>query len=138
MKKSVFLIPLLLLGQQALAVNSQDEENYKLHYAEQVQPLVMKKLSSDRPEMGAKALKTEATAYVQKMAGCQLEGLKQFPQSYQDMAILPVANGEDIGSTTQALNKQIKKDVEDGKISEDKVKTMIQSAQETVQVCANS
>lgn len=138
MKKALFLLPLLLVGQQVFAVDSQDEQNYRQHYAEQVEPLVIKKLSADRPDMSADAIKREASAYVDKMAGCQLQGLSNFPDNYRETAIMPVANGEDVGSATQALNKQLKQDIKDGKISEDKVRTMIQTAQETVQVCVNS
>lgn len=138
MRKILFLLPFLLVGQQALAVDSQDEQNYRQHYAEQLTPLVIKKLSADRPEMAAAAVKREATSYVDKMATCQLQGLSGFPENYREQAILPVANGKEIGATTQALNAQLKQDIKDGKISEDKVQLMIQTAQETVQVCLNT
>lgn len=138
MKKLLLLLPFLFAGQQALAINAEDETNYKQHYAEQVKPLVVKKLSAERPEMTAKAVKTEADFYVYKMAGCQLEGLSNLPETYRDKAILPVANGEDVETTTRALNTQIKQDVEAGKISKDKAVSMLQNAQQAVQMCLNS
>lgn len=138
MKKLFLLLPFVFAGQQALAIDNQDFENYKQHYSEQLKPLVVKKLSTDRPDMSAKAIKAEANAYVAKMAGCQLEGMGQFPEHYQEKAILPVAQGQDVAATTQALNKQLKQDIEAGKISKDEVMTMIQTAQETVQICLNS
>lgn len=138
MKKLLLLLPFLVIGLPALAVDIQDEENYKKHYTEQLKPLVMKKLSLDRPDMSAKAIKAEANAYVTKMAGCQLEGIKHFPEQYREKAILPVAQGEDIATTTQALNQTMMQDIEAGKMSKDEAMTMIQNAQETVQICVNS
>jgi hypothetical protein len=138
MKKFLLLLPFLVVGQQALALDSQDEENYKQHYSEQLKPLVIKKLSADRPDMSAKAIKSEANAYVAKMAGCQLEAMNQFPEHYQEKAILPVAQGADVATTTQALNQELKQDIEAGKVSKEEVMTMIQIAQETVQICVNS
>lgn len=138
MKKLLWLLPFLIVGQQAMALSSQDHENYKKAYAAQLKPLVVKKLSSDRPDMSAKAIRAEADAYVAKMAGCQLEGMSQFPEEYQEKAILPVAQGQDVAATTQALNTTLKQDIEAGKVTKDEVLTMIQTAQETVQICLNS
>lgn len=137
MKKALLLLPCLLLSQQVLAIDTQDEENYKQQYAKQLKPMVMKKLSSDRPDMSGKALKIESEAYVTKMAGCQLEGLSYFPDEYREMAILPVAGGAAVDATTQALNVKIKQDVETGKISKAAVTNMIQNAQQSVQMCLN-
>ncbi|WP_438970305.1 hypothetical protein [Methylophaga sp.] len=138
MKKLLLLLPFVFVTQQAIAIDAQDEENYKQHYSEQVKPLVMKKLSVDRPEMTARAIKTEANFYVTKMASCQLEGLGNLPEAYREKAILPVAAGEDIETTTRALNMQIKQDVEDGKLNKDKAMSMLQNAQQAVQICLNS
>lgn len=137
MKKLLLLIPFLFAG-PALALDAEVEEKYKQNYSEQVKPLVMKKLSSDRPDMTARAIKAETNAYVAKMASCQLQGMSHFPENYQQMAVVPVAQGEDVSSTTQALNQQLKQDVESGKISKDEVMSMIQMAQENVQSCMNS
>jgi len=138
MKNLLLLLPFIFVSQQALAIDAQDEENYKQHYSEQVKPLVTKKLSADRPEMTVTAVKAEADFYVMKMATCQLEGLAILPEKYREKAILPVAQGEDIETTTRALNTQIKQDVEAGKLSKDKAMTLLQGAQQTVQVCLNS
>lgn len=138
MKKLLLILPLLVAAQQAYAIDVQTRENYKRHYSEQVMPLVIKKLSTDHPEMSAQAIRTEASAYVEKMATCQLEGISNFPEQYQEKAVLPVAEGADIAATTQALNSQLKQDIEDGIIAKDKVMTMIQMAQESVQICLNS
>ncbi|EEF79395.1 hypothetical protein [Methylophaga thiooxydans] len=138
MKKLLLLLPFIFAGQQALALSAEDETNYKQHYAEQVKPLVVKKLSAERPEMTAQAVKAEADFFVLKMAGCQLEGLSNLPDTYRDKAILPVANGEDVEATTRALNTQIKQDVDSGKLNKDKAMTMLQGAQQAVQVCLNS
>lgn len=137
MKKLFLLIPFLFAG-PAIALDMEAQENYKQNYGEQLKPLVMKKLSSDRPDMSAQAIKSEANAYVAKMATCQLEGMSHFPENYQEMAVLPVAQGEDVSTTTQALNQQLKQDVEAGKVSKDKVMNMIQMAQQSVQICMNS
>ncbi|HEC74038.1 MAG TPA: hypothetical protein ENI26_06645 [Methylophaga aminisulfidivorans] len=138
MKKRLLMLSLLLVGQQAIALDSQDQQNYVKHYSEQMLPLVLKKLSSDRPEMTAKALRSEAENYVKKMANCQLEGLGLFPENYREKAILPVAQGQDIMATTQALNSLMKKDIEEGRLSKDKAAAWIQGAQQTVQICVNS
>lgn len=137
MKKLFLLIPFLFAG-PAIALDMQAQEDYKQNYSEQLKPLVMKKLSSDRPDMTAKAIRAEADAYVAKMANCQLEGMSHFPENYQEMAVLPVAQGEDVSTTTQALNQQLKQDVEAGKVSKDEVMNMIQMAQQSVQTCMNS
>jgi len=137
MKKVLLLLPCLFLAQQALAVEIQDQENYKLEYAKQLKPQVMKQLSSQRPDMSSKAIQVESEAYVNKMAGCQLEGLSNFPDNYRDMAILPVAGGAAVDKTTQALNTQIKQDIDAGKISKEAVTNMIQNAQQSVQMCLN-
>jgi hypothetical protein len=137
MKKLFLLIPFFFAG-PAMALDAEVEENYKQNYSEQVKPLVMKKLSSDRPDMTAKAIKAETNAYVAKMASCQLKGMSHFPENYQEMAVVPVAEGEDVSTTTQALNQQLKQDVEAGKISKDEVMNLIQVAQQNVQACMNS
>ncbi len=138
MKKYLVLIPLLFLAQHAFAIDVQDEEAYKKNYSEQLRPMVIKKLGMDRPDMSAAAIKREADAYVTKMAGCQLEGLGLFPEKYREKAIMPVAKGGDIAKATQAMNEALKKDIDDGKITKDEIMTIIQSAQQTVQICANS
>lgn len=137
MKNVLLLLPCLLLAQQAVAIEAQDQENYKLEYTKQLKPLVMKQLSSQRPDMSGKAVQAEADAYVVKMAGCQLEGLSNFPEQYRELAILPVAGGAAVDATTQALNAQLKQDIEAGKISEAAVTNMIQNAQQSVQMCMN-
>lgn len=138
MKHLLILLPFIFASQHAVAIDVQDEENYKQHYSEQVKPLVMKKLSTERPEMTAKAIKTEAEFYVTKMAICQLDGLSNLPETYREKAILPVAAGEDIETTTRALNVQIKQDVDAGTLGKDKAVSMLQNAQQAVQVCLNS
>lgn len=138
MKKLLMMLPLVLIAPLAMAIDSQDEENYKLNYSKQLQPIVIQKLSADRPDMTAQALKAEANAYVDKMAGCQLKGLNDFPEQYREQAIMPVAQGADIVETTQALNQQMMADIEAGKLSKDEAMMMIGNAQETVQMCLNS
>lgn len=138
MKKLLVILPLILNAPLALAIDSQDEENYKQNYSEQLKPIVIKKLSADRPEMTAQALNAETNAYVTKMAGCQLKGLAAFPEKYREQAILPVAKGADIAETTQALNQQMMADIEAGKLSKDQALVLIGNAQQTVQICLNS
>lgn len=138
MKKLLVMLPFILSAPLALAIDSQDEENYKQNYSEQLKPIVIKKLSADRPEMTAPALRAETNAYVTKMAECQLKGLADFPEEYREQAILPVAEGADIAETTQALNQQMMADIEAGKLNKDQAMTMIGNAQETVQMCLNS
>lgn len=138
MKKLLVMLPLILSAPLALAIDSQDEDNYKKNYSEQLKPVVIKKLSADRPEMTAQAIEAEANAYVSKMAGCQLKGLGNFPEEYREQAILPVTEGADIAKTTEALNQQMMADIEAGKLSKDQATILIQNAQETVQICLNS
>lgn len=138
MRKTFLLLPLALFAQLAFAIDANDVEAYKKNYSEQLRPMVMKKLGMDRPDLTASAIKREADAYVAKMAGCQLEGLAIFPEQYREKAILPVAQGGDVAQATQALNEELKKDIDGGKISKDEVMTIIQSAQQAVQICANS
>lgn len=138
MRKSFLLIPLILFSHHVFAIDDNDLAAYKKNYSEQLRPMVMKKLGMDRPDLTATAIKSEADAYVEKMAGCQLEGLAIFPKQYREKAILPVAQGADVAQATQALNEELKKDIDAGKISKDEVMTIIQSAQQTVQICANS
>lgn len=137
MKNVLLLLPCLFFTQQAVAIEAEAQENYKLEYAKQLKPLVMKKLSSQRPDMSSKAIKAESDAYVVKMAGCQLEGLSHFPEEYREMAILPVAGGAAVDKTTLALNAKIKQDIEAGKIAKDVINNMIQNAQQSVQMCLN-
>ena len=138
MKKLLVMLPLIISAPLAMAIDKQDEENYKLNYSKQLHPLVVEKLSADRPEMTAQALKAEANAYVTKMAECQLKGLADFPEAYREKAIMPVAQGADIIETTNALNQQMLADIEAGKMSKDQAEMMIGNAQETVQMCLNS
>lgn len=138
MKKLLLALPLIFTAQQALAINDQDKENYKKNYTSQLKPLVVQKLSADRPEMSARAIDDEANAYVTKMASCQLDALLQFPEDYSEKAIMPVAQGADIAQTTHDLNQQMLQDIEAGKLAKDKAATMIQTAQESAQICMNS
>lgn len=138
MKKLLVMLPLILSAPLAMAIDKQDEENYKLNYSKQLHPLVIQKLSADRPEMTAPALKAEANAYVTKMAECQLKGLADFPEVYREKAIMPVAQGANIAETTDALNQQMLADIEAGKMSKDQAEVLIGNAQETVQMCLNS
>ena len=138
MKKLLVMLPLLVSAPLAMAIDKQDEENYKLNYSKQLHPLVVEKLSADRPEMTAQALKAEANAYVTKMAECQLKGLADFPEEYREKAIMPVAQGADIIETTNALNQQMLADIEAGKMSKEQAQMLIGNAQETVQMCLNS
>lgn len=138
MKNLFLLIAFLTSAQLAHALSVEDEESYKTQYSKEYTPVVIKKLSSDRPDMSAKAIKSEAEAYVLKMASCQLEGLSHFPEKYREKAIMPVVAGQSVNATTQALNALLKQDVEAGKISKDELSTMIQFAQESVQICLNS
>ncbi|MDT8309936.1 MAG: hypothetical protein RQ732_00680 [Methylophaga sp.] len=138
MEKLLVMLPFILSAPLAMAIDTQDEENYKLNYSKQLHPIVIQKLSADRPEMTAPALKAEANAYVTKMAACQLKGLADFPEEYREQAILPVAQGANIAETTQALNQQMMADIEAGKLNKDQAMTMIGNAQETVQMCLNS
>lgn len=138
MKKLLVMLPLLISAPLAMAIDKQDEENYKLNYSKQLHPLVIEKLSADRPEMTAQALKAEANAYVSKMAECQLKGLADFPEEYREKAIMPVAQGADIIETTNALNQQMLADIDAGKMSKDQAEMLIGNAQETVQMCLNS
>ncbi|MCX4193677.1 hypothetical protein [Methylophaga sp. OBS1] len=138
MKKLLLLLPFVFTAQQALAMDAQVEENYKKHYSEQMKPLVVKKLSSDRPDMTAKAIRSEADAYVTKMAECQIKGLSNLPNEYRDQAIVPVAEGGDVANTTRALNQKLKEDIDAGLVTKDDVMVMIQTAQESVQICMNS
>ncbi len=138
MKKLLLVLPFIFSTQLALAIDEQDEENYTSHYITQLKPMVVQKLSADRPEMTAAAVNMEATAYVTKMAGCQFQALNQFPAVYSEKAILPVAQGADVAQTTQDLNNQILQDIEAGKLSKDQAKTIITNAQETIQMCMNS
>ena len=138
MKKLLLLLPFIFTAQQALAIDAETQENYKKHYSEQMKPLVMKKLSNDRPDMTAKAIRAEADAYVAKMAECQIQGLDHLPDEYRDQAIVPVAQGGDVANTTRALNQKLKEDIDAGLVTKDDVSVMIQSAQETVQICLNS
>ena len=138
MKNLLLILPFVFAAQQALAMDAQVEENYKKHYSEQMKPLVVKKLSSDRPDMTAKAIRSEADAYVAKMAECQIKGLGNLPKEYRDQAIVPVAEGGDVANTTRALNQKLKEDIDAGLVSKDDVMVMIQTAQESVQICMNS
>lgn len=138
MKKLLLLLPFIFAGQQALALDSQDEENYKQHYVEQMKPLVVKQIASNAPELSADELKNEANIYANKMAECQLESMAHFPEEYREKAILPVAQGEDLRDTNQALDEEIKHDIETGKVSQEEIITMAQTAQEKVQMCAAS
>ncbi|WP_417550612.1 hypothetical protein [Methylophaga sp.] len=138
MKKLLLALPFIFAAQQALAIDDQDKENYKKNYTSQLKPLVVQKLSADRPEMSARAIDDEANAYVTKMATCQLDALLQFPEEYSEKAIMPVGKGADIAQTTHDLNQQMLQDIEAGKLSKDKAATMIQTAQESAQICMNS
>ncbi|HET8806799.1 MAG TPA: hypothetical protein VFM76_00305 [Methylophaga sp.] len=138
MKKLLLILPFILSAPLAMAIDSKDEENYKLNYTKQLHPLVIQKLSADRPEMTAPALKAEADAYVSKMAECQLKGLAGFPEEYREKAIMPVAEGGNVAETTRALNQHMMADIEAGKLSRDEAKMMIGNAQESVQMCLNS
>ena len=138
MKKLLVMLPLIISAPLAMAIDKQDEENYKLNYSKQLHPLVIEKLSADRPEMTAPALKAEANAYVTKMAECQLKGLADFPEEYREKAIMPVAQGANVAETTNALNQQMLADIEAGKMSKDQAEMLIGNAQETVQMCLNS
>ncbi len=138
MKKLLVMLPLIISAPLAMAIDKQDEENYKLNYSKQLHPLVIEKLSADRPEMTAPALKAEANAYVTKMAECQLKGLADFPEEYREKAIMPVAQGANVAETTNALNQQMLADIEAGKLSKDQAMMMIGNAQEAVQMCLNS
>jgi hypothetical protein len=138
MKKMLLALPILMVAPHVTAVDMQTKNDYIQNYMEQVRPQVMKKLSMDRPGYSADALKLEADGFAARLAECQLRGLANFPQEYQKLAIDPVAGGADVGMTTQKLNQTLMQDIDAGKISKNDAMTMIQLAQEEVQICMNS
>jgi hypothetical protein len=135
--KSFLTLISLLLASPAFAGNTVEQDNYTKNYSSQLKPLVVKKLSSDRPEMTAQAVNREATQYVKKLAECQLLGLSGMPETYRDQAILPVANGASVAETTHKLNQQIRQDIADGKLSKEQAEVMLHNAQQQVQICLN-
>jgi len=138
MKKILLLLPFLFAGQQALALDSQDEEDYKQHYIEQMKPLALKQIGTNSPDMSADEIKIEANTYVNKMAECQLESMEHFPKRYREKAIMPVAQGEDVREAVKALDETIQQDIDQGKVSKQEIINMAQTAQEKAQACAAS
>ncbi|HAO26270.1 MULTISPECIES: hypothetical protein [unclassified Methylophaga] len=138
MKKLLLALPFIFAAQLALAIDEQDEKNYTTNYTTQLKPMVVQQLNAARPEMTATAVESEANAYVMRMASCQLNALKDFPEVYRDKAILPVAGGADLAQTTQNLNQTILQDIEADKLTKDQATRMIVTAQESVQICMNS
>lgn len=138
MKKLLLALPFIFTAQLALAIDAQDEKNYTTNYSTQLKPLVMEQLNTAKPEMSAAAVESEVDAYVTKMAGCQLNAFRDFPENYRDKAILPVAQGADINQTTQDLNKEILQDIEAGKLTKEQAERMILTAQDSMQKCMNS
>lgn len=138
MKKLLLALPILMVAPQVTALDMKTKNSYIQNYMEQVRPQVMKKLSMERPGSSGSELKLEADGFAQRLAECQLRGLANFPAEYQKLAIDPVAQGADVGMTTQKLNITMKEDIDAGKLSKDDAMLMIQLAQEEVQVCMNS
>jgi hypothetical protein len=138
MKKLLLALPFIFTMQLALAISMEDERNYTTNYTTQLKPLVMEQLNAAKPEMSAAAVESEVDAYVTKMAGCQLNALRDFPEVYRDKAILPVAQGADISQTTQELNQELLQDIEAGKLTKEQAERMILTAQDSVQKCMNS
>lgn len=138
MKKLLLTLPFIFTAQLVLAIDAQDEKNYTTNYTTQLKPLVMEQLNATKPEMSAAAVESEVDAYVTKIAGCQLNALRDFPEVYRDKAILPVAQGADINQTTQDLNQEILQDIEAGKLTKEQAERMILTAQDSIQKCMNS
>lgn len=138
MKKHALLLPFIFIAPQVLALNAQDEQDYKTHYMEQMKPLVVQKLSTDNATMSAQEVNTQASAYVVKMADCQLTAMKHYPEKYREKAILPVAQGKDLITANRELETVIKADIESGNITKEEVITMAQKAQKKAESCATS
>lgn len=111
-------------------------DKYKQIYIEQITPLLKKQFAGALEKEADPEAKLKFVA--EGMADCQVETLSVYPQKYQDASINPVAEGGDISETTKQVNELMKTDIENGAISEDEFKAMLESATEKYINCTKT
>ncbi|MFK7816105.1 MAG: hypothetical protein AB8B92_07195 [Gammaproteobacteria bacterium] len=72
------------------------------------------------------------------MADCQINTMGAYPQKYQDASINPVAEGGDLSEVTKQVNDMMKADIENGTLSEEEFKVMVESATERYVNCTKA
>ncbi|MGH1538652.1 MAG: hypothetical protein ACRBDX_11495 [Gammaproteobacteria bacterium] len=111
-------------------------EIYKQVYVEQITPLLKKQFSDALEKEADPEAKLKFVA--EGMADCQIETISVYPQKYQDASINPVAEGSNLNEVTEQVNEIMKADIENGTISKEDFKAMLDSATETYISCTKA
>lgn len=131
----IFTISLLFWTPNAYAGQS-NIEIYKQVYVEQITPILKKQFADALEKEADSEAKLKFVA--EGMANCQIETISTYPQKYQDASINPVAEGSDLNETTKQVNEIMKADIENGTISKEAFKTMLDSATEKYINCTKA
>lgn len=109
------------------ASNNVIREAYLKNYVEQVTPTLKEMVVKYEPNLtdseSTAAIKVQAT----KMAGCQYQVAAQYPSKYSAASIEPVAQGHDLRQVTQNVNQLMQSDMQQGSISLEDFKTLVET-----------
>ena len=110
-------------------------EKYKQNYAEQLTPLLKERMGTELEMQSEADAQEHVSTLAKRMATCQLVAIEDYPQKYQDAAVIPVANGESLKKANDGLNVMIQEDIKSGEISDAELKTITEAAIEKYKAC---
>lgn len=134
--KSIILAAIVSTVCLQISYAETNVEKYKQIYVEQIKPILKKQFS------GALDKETDPEAKLQfvaeGMADCQIETIRAYPQKYQDASINLVAEGEGLTESTKKVNAMMKADIENGVITEEEFKAMVENATKKYVYCTKA
>lgn len=110
-------------------------EKYKENYAKQLIPLLKERMGTELEMQSEEDAHEHVTTLANRMAICQLLAIENYPQKYQDASIIPIVNGVDLQKANHDLNLIIQTDIQNGDITDQKLKTITEAAIEKYKVC---
>jgi len=136
--KYTILVLLLFISSFALASENNVESNYTDNYIKQMTPVLINTFKKITPEKSSTEIEGDAKKMAVKMAKCQFESVDHYPENYWKQAIIPISQGENIGSSNSMFDDLLTKDLESGNITEEQFINMVQKAQMKVMQCIQS
>lgn len=136
--KRMMLALLILIPGISAANPDEIKTNYTINYIEQLTPILRDKLVSGMPGVPADKVSKQVEVLIVKMADCQFSSIKHYPKKYWDMAVLPVAAGENLLLNNKKIDTFFESEIKKGKISVDEVVELVEKAQKHLRACMSS
>lgn len=134
MKFFITTVFLLVMLSSNLAAES-NIDKYKKNYAKQLIPLLKERMGTELEMQSEADAHEHVSTLANRMADCQLVAIENYPQKYQDASIIPVANGVDLKKANNDLNLILQTDIQNGDITEQKLKAITEDAIEKYKLC---